>query len=784
MRTSDVLKLGSVYTRNQLKDDFSITDKTLYTGVFRPPTHDSIWLFVTAKKSEDMTKYVDRLDGDILYWQGQLAGHKDSSIIDHAKNGLELVVFYRPSEHHYSASGFRFEGPFEYKDHSGKSPTDFILQRTKGNTAIKESPAMDDDALQKEQDCLVDVLAQLRQAGVDAVVTEGRLTNNQRQLHVEDRIEGWVAERIVNWRSKGKARPLLVVLSGNAGDGKSQLIERLRSRAETIEGDTDIVADATHSEAPSQSQAERLVEKFTLFADTPPDPESEPRCVVIAINVGMVIAFFAALSESDRNRFSKLRGLLEYGLGLDPTPNQAPEHWDCEVVNLDHRNVLGDNETSLFSGMLSKLDPEDADSLTHDAARGCLDCAVRSSCWVRTNLNLLRLPAVKLALHELLWEASLTSEYHLTPRNLWDFLFETTTGGLELPIGVAPDGQFLSCDWMRSNLPKPRDQFSSETFQLVHRRLNYHLLFETPHASQLSRSPLLKALEAVDPIRAGGKHTNSIEGEVRATPRADSQNLSELALEADELIKAGQRQPDPLLDRLASVVTDPVFIEVIGEENAQQLALGVSRRARLTGLPAEVQAEVTDSETSDFLELLKSYAGWTAGSKHPEAVNLFWIEQLIGGVGRIFGMDFHGKTYFRLETLSPATRFPAYVAVDLWSKITIVPDPGANSGAAWLDALAYVPRTLTALVDTGGQEPWEIPVDLRLFRLLRKVEKGYSASSFDLEAFFRLRYACERLGPSDSKQIVFRGLENGDLWILERKQLGNWTSTKFGQAEK
>lgn len=780
MRTSDVLEQGAIYTREQLKREFSIADKTLYTGVFKPPFHDSIWLFVTEEKSPDMTQYIDQLEGDVLRWQGQLAGRNDSMIRDHLRNGLELVVFYRPDETHYPGSGFRYEGTFEYRDHSGEKPANFILHRSqKSGLDIQTLSAAESDSRGSEE-CLVDVLARLRQSGVDSVVSEGFLTDTQRQLHVEDRIEGWVADRIAGWRSAGATKPLLVVLSGNAGDGKSQLIERLRSRAETFDDDTDIVADATHSEAPSQSQAERLIEKFSLFSDKQSDPPPAPRCVVVAINVGMVIAFFASLDEVEKSRFSLLRRILEYNLGLDRVACEAPTHWECEVVNLDHRNVLGDNETSLFMGMVSRLDPEEPDSLTHNAARACVNCPVRSSCWLRTNLSLLRLPVVKQTLHHLLWEASLVNEYHLTPRNLWDFLFEITTGGLELPSDSNFGSQFLSCDWMRENLPQPNQQFTGETFRLIHRRLLYHLVFEAPHDSPQTRTQLLVALEGADPIRTGGRHTNSLEGEVRATPRADAKNLSGLALDADEPSVVGERRPDPLIVRLASIVTDPVFIEAIGDANAQDLALGVSRRARITGLPSEVQDEVTNSETLEFLDLLAAYADWKKGSEPPESIRQFWRAQLIGGIGRIFGIDFHGETYFRLETLSPTTRFPAYAAVDLPEKIAIIPDQVSGRDSGSLGALAYQPRAITAQVDTGGDEPWEVPIDLRLFRLLKKVGKGYSASSIDLEAFFRLRYACERLGPNDAKQVVFRSLDSGARWILRSHQLGKWESIEFG----
>jgi hypothetical protein len=70
-RKSGVLRVGHVYTRNDLARTFQITDATLKTGIFQPDGTRSIWIFVTEQKTPDRTQYKDYLDGDLLYWQGQ-----------------------------------------------------------------------------------------------------------------------------------------------------------------------------------------------------------------------------------------------------------------------------------------------------------------------------------------------------------------------------------------------------------------------------------------------------------------------------------------------------------------------------------------------------------------------------------------------------------------------------------------------------------------------------------------------------------------------------------------
>jgi hypothetical protein len=127
--TSTLLEPGAIYTRKDLAERFQITDRTLNTGIFQPRGHSSVWLFVTEQKTPDRPQYVDRLDGEVLYWQGQQRGSKDSLIIEHEQRGLELLVFYRHSRSVFPGAGFRYEGLFRYVSHEGSGPTSFVLRR-------------------------------------------------------------------------------------------------------------------------------------------------------------------------------------------------------------------------------------------------------------------------------------------------------------------------------------------------------------------------------------------------------------------------------------------------------------------------------------------------------------------------------------------------------------------------------------------------------------------------------------------------------------------------------
>lgn len=129
--TSERLDEGAVYTRAQLSEIFSVSDSTIYTGIFRPKGWASVWLFVTEEKTPDRVQYTDHLDGDVLLMQGQTEGRADHLLMRQETSGFELLVFHRMSKHEHGGAGFRYLGPFHYIRHFGTRPRSFVLQRDK-----------------------------------------------------------------------------------------------------------------------------------------------------------------------------------------------------------------------------------------------------------------------------------------------------------------------------------------------------------------------------------------------------------------------------------------------------------------------------------------------------------------------------------------------------------------------------------------------------------------------------------------------------------------------------
>ena len=99
VKTSKFLKVGEVYTRNELRNGFHIRDAALNNGIFKPKGHTSVWLFITQEKSRDRRPYRDSLVGDTLRMEGQTRGRH------------QVSRPHRPDENKPHRAGSRRNGP-------------------------------------------------------------------------------------------------------------------------------------------------------------------------------------------------------------------------------------------------------------------------------------------------------------------------------------------------------------------------------------------------------------------------------------------------------------------------------------------------------------------------------------------------------------------------------------------------------------------------------------------------------------------------------------------------
>ena len=84
---------GAEYSRNTLADIWGYSSyHAIARGVVTPQGDNKIILFVTEEKQDSLEQYADRLDGNLLYWEGP----NDHFALEHVGKGSGIGM--RPKD--------------------------------------------------------------------------------------------------------------------------------------------------------------------------------------------------------------------------------------------------------------------------------------------------------------------------------------------------------------------------------------------------------------------------------------------------------------------------------------------------------------------------------------------------------------------------------------------------------------------------------------------------------------------------------------------------------------
>ena len=267
------------------------------------------------------------------------------------------------------------------------------------------------------------------QAARDNSGTRG-LDEIARLTYVPTRLDRLLRPAVLDGRYR------LVIITGNAGDGKTAFIKQLEevAGAQTVLHPTDNsgvftyngIRFVTNYDGSQDEGAERandlvLTEFFAPFADAALDQAPSERAVhVIAINEGRLIDFFGATPGArvgGAAGFSRLGALLARFFERDHD-NAALPDW-LLVVDLNRRSVVARDPAadnlSIFERQLAAL-------LKPEFWEACWRCAWRERCPIHYNVRALSDPAsgaeVRERLRTLFEIVHLRRQLHITMRDL------------------------------------------------------------------------------------------------------------------------------------------------------------------------------------------------------------------------------------------------------------------------------------------------------------------------------------------------------------------------------
>ena len=223
--------------------------------------------------------------------------------------------------------------------------------------------------------------------------------------------------------------PTLVILSGNAGDGKTAFIETVLERAGlmdkpvpnesvvSLDGRPYLIVLDGSEDTYSKSNAQLLEDALGQFrGDQEIDAE---RGTLIAVNKGRLLSFL----ESERNSYAALWALAQRRFA----DGEDTSHSKYLLVDLNDRTVVGpDPDESLFGQVLTKL-------LHWDGWAECAKCEAEPACPVVFNVTALRRQETMRRLWEVFALIDLDDRLHVTARHVVTRLASVISGGLRCP---------------------------------------------------------------------------------------------------------------------------------------------------------------------------------------------------------------------------------------------------------------------------------------------------------------------------------------------------------------
>lgn len=555
------------------------------------------------------------------------------------------------------------------------------------------------------ENSLLDLLVGLRASSVHSVVSEGGNNPFQEELYIETDLDEYLES---NLKKTGEDRWDLIVLAGNAGDGKSALIRKVYSKLTDREiAQLNVNWDATHSNDPNATQLEILSNFFAPFLDQNRNRRPE-KTHVIAMNTGMIISFFeqAMYLNSDAYKFSLLQNELYYYLDL--TDQKESNGWKILLINLDHRNLLSFNQNdkpSIFRMMMEKLNVNNENSCIYEAFQ-----EYKQKCHsldpIYFNLMALSLPKVQAKIERAVYKTVIAHDLHFTPRTAWDLLYHLITAD-----------------------ETENESLSKNNTKEIGERLFFNYMFTYEGDNEI-----LKLMSSMDPCLLSTQALDAYVIQLSLQPQLDE--MEGISFE----------------NEILSVIRD--HVDAAGGFSKAEYAVFAKRRAYFFNENDDIENSFIQRENTyeNYQKLIQGYITYCLhmqfGIELYKEEEVSQLEQLLenlrAAIITIFG-ERNQKDLFQIREVKNSGRFRVLTKLDF-------PDAMKpfmrfkNDDIEYYNAIHYFPREVTVIFkDKKEMTLGELSVNFGLFELLEYIRGGYNPSSIDLNRFYHFKFFCNQI---------------------------------------
>lgn len=585
-------------------------------------------------------------------------------------------------------------------------------------------------------------LFSLQASSKNSVVSEEKLSSLQSKMYIESKLDKFLEEYCIKGLSDKETK--LIILSGNAGDGKSMTLRKLRDNLKATgisEDEIYVNADATQTDSRNQDLNEKLINFFNKFLKD--HDKNNQKIYIIAMNVGIAIKFFNSTKFRnvcvENKKFEFIKDFIFNELNISKLEGYLREdyeklHNDILVANFDLRCLVKPNihdleeeKLSFFKKMIEKV----YELVDMSKCDGCEN----GSCPIYFNLVAFQSAHIVNKIENILFKVFLYNKVHLTPRNVWDFIYFVLTGAETKYINASKK--------VKGDYNTPCDFFGDSSKELDY----FDFLFYNNIFDNNSENAILKfirdSVENFDPTYIGNKELELLKILANANPEHFLEVLKD---RSGSFIIPSSNNKETI---------DLIFKPIINDEDDKKTKLMKNICRYIYFFDNNDENKIQDILVTDFSQVLDSnYFNsfyqcleserkmmLNQGRSHFDKEVLKIIRSVLVNT---FGSKLSDQRIIQLETVTTRSKGR------LLGKVKIKMDKEPYVQSYWqnsniVKALDFFPNQFTVKIN----EDYYLKITLDLFELIVLANNGYNISSVDLERFNQLEVLSKKLMPQE-----------------------------------